>query len=193
MNTTTSGEAESMNSQYSGAATEEPAATAANCATNGPQQPQVQDPTMAAVPTVPSVAPARLLTRHWRAMMGARRLDTMSCTDDSLTARFARGSFIIPHRDALSRVSNGNLHQQKLRAKRAVYTARDRSISVVFEEIRRPHGVRFDRNATVNRLLLYQMSRVGEAIRSFSKIRDAEADVRLLHHVATHQSALLNH
>ena len=39
---------------------------------------------------------------------------------DSLTARFARGSFVIPQRDALSRVSNGNLHWQKLRAKRAV-------------------------------------------------------------------------
>ena len=30
-------------------------------------------------------------------------------TDDSLTARFARSSFVIPQRDALSRVSNGNL------------------------------------------------------------------------------------
>jgi len=47
---------------------------------------------------------------------------------------------------------------------RSIHTARDRSISVVFEEIRRSHGVRFDRNATVNRLLLYQMSRVWRSL-----------------------------
>lgn len=55
MNSALSGEAESTNTQYSGAAIEGPAANTAILATSGPQQPQVHGSTTAAVPALGGV------------------------------------------------------------------------------------------------------------------------------------------
>jgi len=64
INNALSGEAESTNNQYKGAAIEGPAASTAIFATSEPQQLEVHDPTTAAVPAVPCVIPARSSTRQ---------------------------------------------------------------------------------------------------------------------------------